>query len=229
MKILALEFSSAQRSVAVVRSIDSGPSSAADVSLNEVVETGPTAVNAIGMIDSALKEAKIEREQIEVIAVGLGPGSYHGIRQAIALAQGWQLAAGQERVKILGISSVECIAAEACNSGFPGKVQVVIDAQRGEFYVATYEIAGESLSETEPLRIMDAQQLRARREPDLQMIGPDVGKAFEGARLIYPRAATLGELALGKTDFIPGEKLEPIYLRETTFVKARLPPTRQSQ
>ena len=52
------------------------------------------------MIESALAEAKIEREQIEVIAVGLGPGSYTGIRAAISVAQGWQLARG---VKLLGV------------------------------------------------------------------------------------------------------------------------------
>jgi len=34
----------------------------------------------------------------------------------------------------------------------------------------------------------------------------------------------LARLAGGRTDFVPGENLEPIYLRETNFVKA--PPTR---
>jgi len=36
----------------------------------------------------ALKQAGLEREAIDCIAVGLGPGSYTGIRSAIALAQG---------------------------------------------------------------------------------------------------------------------------------------------
>ena len=48
------------------------------------------------------------REAIEAIAVGLGPGSYTGIRAAIALAQGWQLA---REVKTLGVSSVAAMAA----------------------------------------------------------------------------------------------------------------------
>jgi hypothetical protein len=42
--------------------------------------------------------------------------------------------------------------------------------------------------------------------------------------VILPRAGILGKLALARTDFTAGEKLEPIYLRETKFVKA--PPPR---
>ncbi|MGH7953932.1 MAG: hypothetical protein ACREFE_18695, partial [Limisphaerales bacterium] len=65
MTILALEFSSPQRSVAVAR----------DNSVaNEIVETGGRDTNAFGMIERVLAEAKIEREEIGVIAIGLGPG-----------------------------------------------------------------------------------------------------------------------------------------------------------
>ena len=49
-------------------------------------------------------------------------------------------------------------------------------------------------------------------------------KWFPGGRIVFPRAAVLGQLALHRNNFVPGEKLEPIYLRETTFVKA--PPPR---
>jgi len=69
---------------------------------------------ALGMIESVLREAGLEREQIDVIAVGLGPGSYTGIRTALSIAQGWQLARG---VKLLGISS----AGVSCSTGAVGK------------------------------------------------------------------------------------------------------------
>ncbi|HET7625327.1 MAG TPA: tRNA (adenosine(37)-N6)-threonylcarbamoyltransferase complex dimerization subunit type 1 TsaB, partial [Verrucomicrobiae bacterium] len=113
MKILALEFSSSQRSVAVVQTNDARGNFAE----SEVMETCGRGVNAISMMGEALRQAEIEREQIEVVAVGIGPGSYMGIRGAIAVAQGWQLA---RRVKLLGISSVECIAAQAQSEGFAG-------------------------------------------------------------------------------------------------------------
>src|SRR6185437_17099460 len=118
MKILALEFSSPQRSVAVVQR-------------NDFQESLSGSNEPFAMIDEALRAAKIEREQIECIAIGLGPGSYTGIRSAISIAQGWQLARG---VKLLGVSSVEAIAAQAQSDGATGRVQVIVDAQRGEFY-----------------------------------------------------------------------------------------------
>jgi hypothetical protein len=57
------------------------------------------------------------------------------------------------------------------------------------------------------------------------LIGPEVTKWFPAGRLVLPRAVTIARLAATRTDFLPGEKLEPIYLRETTFVKA--PPPRE--
>jgi hypothetical protein len=52
------------------------------------------------------------------------------------------------------------------------------------------------------------------------LIGPEVTRWFPGGRMIFPRAAALAELAARRSDFTPGEKLEPVYLRETNFMKA---------
>jgi tRNA threonylcarbamoyl adenosine modification protein YeaZ len=213
MKILALEFSSSERSAAVL----AAGSGSSCISCGEAMETGPRAVGAFAMIDSALQQAQLEREQIECIAVGIGPGSYTGIRGAIALAQGWQLARG---VHLLGISSAECIAAEARGLGLLGRIGVVIDAQRGEFYLAGYEITADTLREAAPLRLVTRDQVGACMQAGIALVGPEVVKGFPGGRLIFPRAATLAGLAKERSDFIPGEKMEPIYLRETQFVKS---------
>src|SRR6516164_8646139 len=97
MTILALEFSSSQRSVAAARDGEV---------LAEAVETGERGTNAFGMIEKVLATAKLGRGDIECLAGGLGPGSYTGIRVALSIAQGWQLACG---VKLLGIGSVDCL------------------------------------------------------------------------------------------------------------------------
>ena len=145
MKILALELSSSQRSVAVVRQ------SAHSIQAAEVIETGGKAAKLFEMIERALSQAGLEREQIDCLAIGLGPGSYNGIRAAISVAQGWQLAA---RTRLLGISSVECLVQQACDEGLVGPLNVVIDAQRNEFYLAQYELgAGKSgLTLSSPVR-----------------------------------------------------------------------------
>ena len=220
MKMLALEFSSAQRSVAVVvADADGRP-----LTTSEVVETatGHT-MKPFVMIEEALRSAGVERERIEVIVVGLGPGSYTGIRAAIALAQGWRLVTG---AKLLGVSSAECMAAQAQADGLTGKFSVVIDAQRQEFYLADYEIDPGGRRQLAPLRLATLAEVREREAAGERLVGPEVTRWFPDGRMLFPSAARLGEIAAKRSDFVAGEKLEPIYLRETTFVKA--PPTRMT-
>ncbi len=191
--------------------------------LSEVVETGALATRALGMIEEALHQAQLEREQVDCLAIGLGPGSYTGIRAAIAVAQGWQLARG---VHLLGLSTAESLAVQAQAEGLCGRVAVVIDAQRGEFYLADYELRPGALRRLEPLRLASKSEVQACLNRGDLLIGPEVTNWFPAGRVLFPRAATVARLALGRTDFVRGEALEPIYLRETHFVKA--PPPRSA-
>jgi len=213
MKILAFDFSSAQRSVAVA----CGPNH-----VREVIETAKgNSMAPFAMIETSLADANIDRHEIECIVVGLGPGSYTGIRAGIAMAQGWQLA---QPVKLLGVSSAEAIAVQAQEDGLRGAATVVIDAQRGEFYLATWELSDAGLRALEPLHIASADAAKAHASTGSSLIGPEVTRWFAEGKIIFPRAGTLALLAATRNDFISGAELEPIYLRETTFVKA--PPAR---
>jgi tRNA threonylcarbamoyladenosine biosynthesis protein TsaB len=208
MTILALEFSSSQRSVAVVRD---------GCVLAEASETGERATNAFGLIKNVLVASKIRREEIECLAVGLGPGSYTGIRVALSMAQGWQLACG---VKLLGISSVRCLAAQAQAEKIFGRVNVVIDAQRGEFYRAAYEVTTDGIKEIEPLKIVSAIEVKSKSDAGEILTGPEVTRWFAAGKTLFPQAATLAKLAVLRGDFTSGENLEPVYLRATNFLKA---------
>ena len=211
MTILGIEFSSPQRSVALRRG----------ETLAETQEAGGRQTAALGMIEAVLAKAATGRGEVDTLVVGLGPGSYTGIRAAIALAQGWQLANG---VRLLGISSVEAIVARAHAEGLTGRVSVVIDAQRTEFYLATYELAATGWTEIQPLHIVSLAELQVRAAAGAMLVGPEIIRWIPSGRVIFPTAATLTELALNRNDFVSGEALVPIYLRETTFVKA--PPSR---
>jgi tRNA threonylcarbamoyl adenosine modification protein YeaZ len=218
MKILALEFSSPQRSVAVIQGDESAPR-ASEQLFTEIIESGAGA--PLTMIDEALRGAKLEREQIDCIVVGLGPGSYTGIRAAISLVQGWQLA---RNTKLIGISSAECIAAQASAENTNGRVRVVVDAQREEFYLAGYDLTPDGCREFDALKIVSRAETLQVASDGAVLIGPEVSRWFPSGKIVFPRAAILGRLALTRADFVSGEKLEPIYLRETKFVKA--PPPR---
>jgi len=210
MTILALEFSSSQRSAAVSH----------HGSRAEAIEAGGHGTNAFSLIEKVLAEAGLEREQIEVIAVGLGPGSYTGIRVALSIAQGWQLARG---VKLLGISSAECLAAQAQAGKIFGRVNVVIDAQRNEFYRAAYEISPTGWGEIRPLQISALSAISPNAAANGIWIGPEATRWFPKGKIVFPTAMTLGRLAGRRSDFASGDKLAPIYLRETNFVKAPPP------
>jgi tRNA threonylcarbamoyl adenosine modification protein YeaZ len=212
MKILAIEFSSERRSVAIC----------ADGEVRgRAEETGGRTARAFNLIERALTESKMEREDIECIAVGLGPGSYAGIRSAISLAQGWQVA---RAIRVLGVSTVECLAAQAQTAKLSGLVNIVIDAQRNEIYFASYELAADTRRIVEPLQLLPFDEARTRCAKGTTLVWPDSLGRFPGSSVLLPDAGTLGLLAETHADFVSGDKLEPIYLRETSFVKA--PPTR---
>src|SRR5512133_2344662 len=117
MKILAIELSSPERSVAAVCA-EAGTIPAVSF---EVLERGGHGTRALSMVEEALAGAQVAREQIDTIVIGLGPGSYTGIRSAIALAQGWQLARG---VRTCGVSTVESLALQAQAAGWIGQVNI---------------------------------------------------------------------------------------------------------
>ena len=168
MTILALEFSSSQRSVAVARD---------GQVLAAAATAGGREMNAFSLIERVLAEACLGRDQIDCLA-----------------SQGWAM-------------------------GLRGRIHVVIDAQRGEFYRAVYEGATDGWREVEPLQIQTAAAVTAAAAGEA-LVGPDLTRWFASGQALAPSAAELARLASRRTDFCAGEKLEPVYLRETAFLKA---------
>lgn len=77
-------------------------------------------------IDAALDAAGMDIEEIGLIAVTIGPGSFTGIRVGVAAARGLALALG---VPAVGVSTLAALAA-----GRPGPLLVAMDARRDEVY-----------------------------------------------------------------------------------------------
>lgn len=207
MTLLGLEFSSPQRSVALLR----------DDTRAETMETGGRHAAALGMIQNVLAQTAIPRAEVDTLVIGLGPGSYTGIRAAIALAQGWQLASG---ARLLGANSIEAIVAGAHAANVNGRIAVAIDAQRAEFYLATFDLTSAGWIAVEPLQIVPMIEVQARSAANHLIVGPEVHRWFPDGRQFFPTAAMLAWLSRNRTDFVSGDHLKPIYLRETTFVKA---------
>jgi tRNA threonylcarbamoyladenosine biosynthesis protein TsaB len=228
MKILALEFSSDTRSAAVVETgftgsapVTGGKAPAAGPTvLSCVEETGAGATKAFSLIESALSQARGTRKEIERIAVGLGPGSYTGIRVAIALAQGWQLA---QDVGLVGVCSAGALAARGHEEGWRGRLTTVIDAQRNEVYLASYELEEEGWRAVAPLRLASIDEVRSVAASGVRVAGPEAPRWCESGRVLFPQARHIGLMAAAGLGPVRGEDLEPIYLRPIAFVKASGP------
>lgn len=200
MKILALDFSTLRRSAAVVD--ENGNV------LSSITQEAQRAGSPFPLISEALSLGSLALSEIGAIAVGLGPGSYTGIRSSLAIAQGWNLA---RHIPTAGISSAEAIAFAAFAKGLRGAAEVVIDAQRGEVYSALYNLTDFSL--LRPLKILPRPETKI-------LIGPEAKRWSEEGIEIEPSAAIIGKLASREKTFGPPERLEAIYLREPSFVKA---------
>jgi tRNA threonylcarbamoyladenosine biosynthesis protein TsaB len=211
MRTLALEFSSTRRSVAAI--------APGHEPVEAVAESAERNTQAFALIADVLKKVHWDRRDIECIAAGLGPGSYTGVRVGISIAQGWQIARG---IKLLGLSSADAIVEQARREGLRGHVTCLIDAQRQEFYTAVYDLDDSAARTVQPLRIETLAQANERAAQGEVIVGPDDHAVI--TRRIFPTAAVIVRMALMRSDYLPGEKLEPIYLRETAFVKA--PPPR---
>jgi len=212
MKILAVEFSSEQRSVAV---LDGGRLLA-----EQTVSAGRN-TEAIRLIDSALTQAQTGRRDIECIAVGVGPGSYTGIRTAIALTQGWQLAA---EVKVQSIDSLEALAFGQQAAGERGTITFAVDAARGEFYIAKFELGDEGIKSLEHTHLVKRREFEQLLNSEPMITGPSLKKNFSAANDRYPAAKYVGIIASLSANFTEASELEPVYLRQLDFVKA--PPLR---
>jgi tRNA threonylcarbamoyl adenosine modification protein YeaZ len=175
------------------------------------------------LIDRVLAEVGATPDAVQCMAVGLGPGSYTGIRSAIAITQGWQLA---RPITLAGVSSVACLAHQAWRAGLRGNFQIAIDAQRNECYLAAYLATDSGPQEREPMRIVPRTEIGASLSAGKTVIGPEIVEWFAAGQRVEPDAATLASLVAGDPErfTLSTEALEPIYLRKVEFVKS--PPGR---
>lgn len=77
--------------------------------------------------------ASLDLDGVERIVVGTGPGSFAGIRAALAFAQGFALG---RKCEVLGLPSPCAIAAQR---GGKGPLAVVGDARRGKLWIALFD------------------------------------------------------------------------------------------
>jgi len=176
------------------------------------------------MCDEVLAEAGLERRDLDVIAVGRGPGAFTGVRLAISAAQGIALALD---IPVVPVSSLAALAMQAPDNG--AQVLSVIDARMGEIYAALYRHANGGVEQVGDEIVTSADALRLPAGAQLNIIGTGwssyrelIEKLLsspprwsEGQR--YPQATDVARLAApiaAAGGGIAADDVLPVYLRD---------------
>ncbi|HWI65854.1 MAG TPA: tRNA (adenosine(37)-N6)-threonylcarbamoyltransferase complex dimerization subunit type 1 TsaB [Symbiobacteriaceae bacterium] len=230
MRILALETATSACTVAVV---------AGGNVLSEVTLQVPRAhsTRLMPLIAQMVAESGVAKTDLDGIAVGIGPGSFTGLRIGLATAKGLAYALGKPCV---GVSTLKAMA---FGTGAQiGLVVPMLDAKRGEVFTAVYAAGSNDPStwaEVVPPSHMHvtelAETLRSMREGlrhswQFVTVCGDVAGKYAGelglgdvirlapAGAMLPRAwavAELGREAIAAGHGTDPDTLAPIYLRKS--------------
>ena len=210
--LLAIDTSTPQGSVAVL-----DPGSGAFL-FSESFQAGRShSAQLFVVLERAL--AELPGGRLGEIVVGLGPGSYAGVRIAISAAIGLALGRG---ARLTGIPSVAALAGPG--EGETGYIAVG-DARRESFYFAV--VRGGELAEGPELVSAGELVARVAGAGNLALCTTELSPAFEAVRglplpkLRHPCARQLATLAAAGKSVIARDLLEPIYLREPHITAPR--------
>ena len=222
MIVLGIDTATAVSTVGVVRD---------ERILGEVAERSGSghAARLPALVERVLEQSAATLQQVDAIAVSIGPGSFTGLRVGLGFAKGIAFAGAR---RVVGVSTLEALAT-AAPSGF-ATIATVTDARRGETYVAIFRRSGRELVRVcEDLALSPgaaAQRVVAalRGEGRSLVVGdaaeryPEVFAALraEGVEVasfgeIYPRGgvvALLGQRRLARGEADRAEALVPIYV-----------------
>jgi tRNA threonylcarbamoyladenosine biosynthesis protein TsaB len=168
---------------------------------------------------------------LDLIAAGIGPGSFTGIRIGVATAL------GLAQTLSIPFAGISCLDALAYAAALPeGRLGVVMDAQRSQVYYAEFAVKGRVLQQVlKPALLSPGDLGRTLRSAKLYLVGD--GAILYGRQLgirpgRWPRllrpdlflAASIGRLAMmRKRAWRSGCFLhaEPLYIRPPDALRTR--------
>lgn len=171
-------------------------------------------------IDEAIKEAGYKFNDIEAVAVSMGPGSYTGLRIGVSAAKGLCYAL---QLPLIAIDTLEVLARKISVNA--GEVIVpLIDARRMEVYMAAFDHKYHKLKQTTAEIITENSMVGVKEVIHFTGDGAAKCKALlTGAKYIYhddalfPSATEMCAIAEAKNkigDTVDVAYFEPFYLKD---------------
>ncbi|HUT55263.1 MAG TPA: tRNA (adenosine(37)-N6)-threonylcarbamoyltransferase complex dimerization subunit type 1 TsaB [bacterium] len=219
MKILALDTSTSVASVAVMQ----GAEVLAEVHLETGRRRGEIMARAAADL---LENLGLKPEALDAYAIGLGPGSFTGLRGSLAFVKGLAIANPRP---VAGVSSLHALALAA--APFPGAIVPVVDARKGEVFAAVFKREGQAATRLSDDVAATPERIAAMAGGPVLLLGDALARyrhEFEQAfgvratiapeELWYPRASIIAALArprLERGDSDRIDTLVPIYVRSS--------------
>lgn len=217
MRLAAIDTSTALGSVAV---FDGGAL---------VAEEAQRVPNAHGesllpMMDALFARVGWSARDVEVWAVGVGPGSFTGVRIGVATAKGIAIATG---ARVVGVTSLDAIALDVA-----GTVASVVAAGQGEVFVQVVSAGKGVLLEPTHVAIgAAAARVAEAAAGERVTVAGEAARDVDWSRLAdfalaldvphdLPRASSVARIAMTRA---PGDAdaLEPIYVRAPEITMPR--------
>jgi len=224
-KILAFDTSTARGSVALLE----GKDLRAEIRLNSLQTHSE---HLLSSVDFLLSRLRWKLEDLNLVASGVGPGSFTGIRIGIATALGL---AHSLKIPFAEISGMDALAHQV--SYVSGRIGIVLDAHRSQAYYGEYTAKNGKVRSEAKSVLIDISDLEHHLKDRHLYLGGDVGICQWGGRKdissSWPRvvstdlflAADIGRLALlRKRSWRSGDYVisEPMYIRPPDALKKKL-------
>jgi tRNA threonylcarbamoyl adenosine modification protein YeaZ len=215
MNILALDTSMGACSAAVLRN----DGAARHLVVREAPMARGHAEALMPMVAEVKKEAGLDFAALDLIAATVGPGSFTGVRIAIAAARGLALVTP---AKLYGTDSLTVMArlARATEAAGRAPFAVAVDARRAMLYLGLYDKEGRKLEgplliapdDAVALLPSDLNSVLGSGATLLTEAGARRGRKLQAALPeLQPSAAALAEIAFESGETVP--MLRPLYLR----------------
>ena len=181
------------------------------------------------MAEQALKLYGAKAEDLELLAVNAGPGSFTGVRIGVATVKGLAFA---REIPCAAVSTLEALAEPF--SDREGVVCAAMDARRGQFYCALFA-GGERLTADACLSADEIRELLVKQGKPVAVCGDGAGLlavalADPSVRAVHAAVrdqnalatAICGERLFRAGKAVSGKELRPVYLRVPQAERERL-------
>ena len=174
-------------------------------------------------IDKVMKKAGISYDQLDAVAVSMGPGSYTGLRIGVSTAKGICYAVSKP---LIAIETLEAMAYGGKTIVKNGLLIPAIDARRMEVYAAIFDENVNKIKDTEAVIIDEDSFSDLKKDHHLYLFGDGADKCaelFENDDKItvikefYCSARYMNVIAqrkLDAKDFVDVAYFEPFYLKD---------------